>query len=102
MNKRNTLLPVALTLTILSHTSFAEEHKKNKRKGPPTVAIEACINTSEGATCEFIGRHGKTRQGICLVISKKKESTQITSQQSEEFLACKPNRHDARINNKNR
>ena len=59
-----------------------EEGQKQKRKGPPAEAFEACANLSEQAACSFTSPRGEAN-GQC-VIPRRGDSSQ---------LVCMPEGH---------
>ncbi len=69
---------VALALVVAGPV-FAENanDKKQERRGPPLVAIEACAAAVDGDSCSFEGRRGEALSGQCVT-------------DREEVLACRP------------
>ena len=53
--------------------------QRDKRRGPPAEALEACAAAVEGDACSFQGRRGETREGTCEAPAEKP-------------LACRPAR----------
>ena len=51
--------------------------RKEERRGPPPVAIEACAAADDGDSCSFEGRRGETLSGKCVT-------------DREEVMACRP------------
>lgn len=73
----------ALAFLIVSGLSVSLAHAQSSedgggRGGPPSAALEACVDKAEGAACSFTGRRGDV-EGMCIVIPR-----------GEEQLACAP------------
>lgn len=63
------ILAVLLTFSssLIAHETGSDE-KKEKRRGPPAVAIEACVAAVEGDACSFISPWSEDEvTGICVV-----------------------------------
>ena len=77
--QRSTILALALTACVTTNFAQAQsDGQGGKRRGPPPEALEACANSSEGESCSFAGRGGKTVEGSCIV------------PRNEDSLACAP------------
>ncbi len=72
------IIPIALVI-FLASPAVAEdvEENKHKRRGPPAVAIEACVAAVDGDACSFESRHGDSLSGEC-----------FTAREQE--LVCRP------------
>ena len=79
----------ALLITLLLPLSTSVVAGKHHHKKPPQIAIDACEDLSENATCEFIGRRGNSLTGQCIIPPK-----------NENILVCKPNRKKHHHKNK--
>lgn len=55
-----------------------EDEARQKRRGPPPEAIEACAELAEGSACAFTGRRGDMN-GVCFAPPR-----------DEAVLACAP------------
>ncbi len=76
---RSAILMLALTASVTANIAKAEpDGQGGKRHGPPAEALEACADSSEGASCSFSGRRGITVEGSCIV------------PRNENGLACAP------------
>jgi len=58
------------------------DHRRGERRGPPSVALEACSESADQDPCRFEGRNGDQLSGTCEVI--------------REQLACVPEGHRER------
>lgn len=72
-----------LTLAALFFVATAQsqegDHPKGERRGPPPVAIEACVAAVDGDVCSFAGRRGDALSGVCVI-------------GRNDVLACQPER----------
>jgi hypothetical protein len=78
---RSITLGVVLVACVSAATVSAEcDQQVGKKRGPPPQAIEACVDSEEGAACSFAGRRGDVT-GSCIVPPR-----------DEEMLICAPER----------
>jgi len=87
MRKILALVSVAL-LSSSSLLVFADEgdgrRPQDGKRQPPQVAIDACKNLTEKATCTFTGRNGEPMNGVCMLPPSDSGNT---------TLACRPERN---------
>lgn len=84
-NLDSTLAFVATAVLAITATSpaFAESSDApRERRGPPTVAIDACNGAAAGDACSFVGRRDDTLAGFC--------------ESRREVLVCVPEGHRER------
>jgi hypothetical protein len=81
-------ISVLMSLTLLGSCSllaFAEDgegqHSHKGKHQPPQVAIDACKNLTEKASCTFTGRNGEQMNGVCML---------PPSEAGSSTLACRP------------
>ena len=78
MKTRSVLTIAALcAIWIPAFAQEADDEQRDKRRGPPPEAIEACTAAVEGDACAFEGRRGESLEGMCAVTR-------------EEAMACRP------------
>lgn len=64
---RGSTLALACALCMAAPFAQAQpDSQGGRRHGPPPEAIDACIDRTENAACEFNGRRGETVEGTCI------------------------------------
>lgn len=59
------IFTVVLGITVAWPVFAESSDGQRKRRGPPTVAIEACTNAAVGDACNFVGRRDNELTGVC-------------------------------------
>jgi hypothetical protein len=78
---RSITLAVIIMASFSAVTATAErDQQSGKKRGPPPQALEACVDSEEGASCSFSGHRGDV-SGFCIVLPR-----------DEQELACAPER----------
>lgn|SRR5437868_15421137 len=79
---------LAALLSSSTLVAFAAEGDNQRppegKRQPPQVAIDACKNLTEGATCQFTGRNSEQVSGTCALPPPDSGNT---------TLACRPAHH---------
>lgn len=57
----------AASLNVYATDESAQEPVGKRPHRPPQVALDACKNSTESATCQFTGRNNETVSGMCVV-----------------------------------
>ena len=86
MNIRQFTITNLLFATLFAATGHAEDGQKGQRdgrRGPPQVALDACVTKVARDACSFTGRNEEELSGICFA-------------PAERDLACRPEGHDRR------
>ncbi|MDY0250105.1 MAG: hypothetical protein RBR45_08665 [Pseudomonas sp.] len=60
-----------LVSIVMTTASCAATGGRDKPKGPPREAIQACADHSRGDACHFKGRRDDQVRGTCIVLSDK-------------------------------
>lgn len=86
MKKISALVSIVLlsSCSLLAVADDGEGQRQHEgKRQPPQVAIDACKNLTEKATCTFTGRNGEQMSGVCMLPPADSGNT---------TLACRPER----------
>lgn len=75
----------AASLSVYAADESNSQRGGDKPRQPPQVALDACKNSTENATCQFTGRDNETVSGTCKAPRSSEENS---------TLACRPDRKD--------
>jgi len=75
----------AASLSVYAADDADTKRGGNKPHQPPQVALDACKNSTESATCQFTGRDNEAVSGIC---------TAPRNSEDKSTLVCRPDRKD--------
>lgn len=89
MSKSLSRLLAAMTCAASLSVYAANENEPprggDKPHRPPQAALDACKNSTESATCQFIGRNNETVSGTCAVPRNSEDKS---------TLVCRPEHKD--------
>jgi len=73
---------VTIGLSLLVAAVGVANSENERRRRPPQVALDACVDADQESSCSFEGRRGDTLDGTCQEIDRE--------------LACVPDDHRRR------